>query len=158
MDDIKVFTGKVLRQIREYRGLSCPEIAAKYGISATAIYDYESGRSLPKSTNAEKLSAALRIDWDTFQRIVADSQTEVIFAESSFDPKKGSTPVRTGKYKDRVDPSETARKIIDAGMSAKLVLSDPLLQVVIQSWENLSAEAKGKIITILENDKSRESK
>ncbi len=156
MDDIKTYAGKVLRQIREYRGLSCPEIAVRYGLSATAIYDYESGRSMPKSTNAEKLADALKIDWDTFRRMVTNSETEVIFAESAYDPVKGESKPKKGKYKDRINPAEMARKIMDAGRSAKLVDTDPLLQVVIQSWLNLSAEAKGKIITVIEQDKRRE--
>jgi len=158
MENIKIYAGKVLRKIREYRGLSCPEIAAKYGISSTAIYDYESGRSLPKSTNAEKLADALRIDWDTFIHMVTESRTEIAFGESSFDPTTGKSDRKTGKYQDRIEPVEMARKIIDAGTSAKLAVTDPLLQIVIQSWLNLSAEAKGKIITILEQEKGKVQK
>lgn len=73
MENSKRYVGAVLRAIREKRGFTCPEIASKHNVSATAIYDYEHGRSFPKAENANKLFSALKIDQKVFEKCVKES-------------------------------------------------------------------------------------
>lgn len=74
--------GQILRYIREIRGLTCPDIARKYNISAPAIYDYEMGRSFPRYRNAKELFSALRIDinifWEHLYLAESDVSPELI--------------------------------------------------------------------------------
>lgn len=119
MENLKVYAGKVLRAIREKRGLTCPEIAKNHNISATAIYDYEMGRSFPKAANAKELSDALRISLEVFKRCIA--KNEQIVGKSLVKFKAGAaadTQVASSRIVERMSPAEMAEHIIRASREA----------------------------------------
>lgn len=119
MDNIKVYKGKVLRAIREARQLTCPEIAKKYDISAPAIYDYEQGRSFPRSDNAKALSQALGINFAVFNDFIEKSEVATGRSTSNFtvdekgNIKEEGHAVNQTVY-SRIPPRELAEKIIIA--------------------------------------------
>jgi transcriptional regulator with XRE-family HTH domain len=50
-----------LRQIREERGLSQRELAARAGVVKSTIYEAEAGRHIPRIQTLEKLADALGV-------------------------------------------------------------------------------------------------
>ena len=116
MEDIRIYTGKILKQIRQMRGISGPEIQSKLGISTNSLYDYEKGRSFPKSKKAEQLFDLFQVDQRVFERNIANSEIETGVASGSvkINPD-GSTTSTDGKSelkKMRITPLELAEKII----------------------------------------------
>ena len=93
----RISAGKVLRVIREFRNLTCPEISRQYDISFPVIYDYEHGRSFPRGKNARAIEDSLKINLKIFKRLLVCNPD--------------------------ADPQELALKIIDE--SEKQTSSDP---------------------------------
>ena len=54
--------GTKLRRIRQYRGISVPELAKAVGIHPITLYRYESGDRIARMDTAAKLAAALHCD------------------------------------------------------------------------------------------------
>jgi transcriptional regulator with XRE-family HTH domain len=50
-----------LRMAREARGLSVAELADRVGVSAMSVYNWESGRSRPRSRNLSAICKTLRL-------------------------------------------------------------------------------------------------
>jgi DNA-binding transcriptional regulator YiaG len=50
-----------LRLAREARGLTVSELADRVGVSAMAVYNWEAGRSRPRSPNLSALCKVLRV-------------------------------------------------------------------------------------------------
>lgn len=116
VDETKIYAGKVLRAIRELKNLTCPEIANRFNISAPVIYDYEQGRSFPRSKNARAMEAALNINLDVFKRNIANSEIETGVASGTIkvnpDGSITSTGGTSGVQKMRISPMDLAEKII----------------------------------------------
>ena len=93
--DSNLYYGEVLRAVRSWRKLSCPEIAARHDMSATTIYSYEIGRSRPKLKNAALLFRALNVSMSVFDRLVDEAIADGC----------------------RVSPTELAQRIIDESRS-----------------------------------------
>lgn len=56
-----VVIGRRLREVREAKGLSAPQLAAVSGVSACTVYGVELGRNLPGLHTAVALCEALGI-------------------------------------------------------------------------------------------------
>ena len=52
---------RFLRAARETRGLSVAEVAERAGVAAMSVYNWEAGRSRPRSANLAALCKVLRI-------------------------------------------------------------------------------------------------
>jgi len=116
MEDIRIYTGKILKQIRQMRGISGPEIQSKLGISTNSLYDYEKGRSFPKSKKAEQLFDLFQVDQRIFERNIANSELDTGVASDTFkvDPDGSTTSagVTSELKKMRIAPLDLAEKII----------------------------------------------
>jgi transcriptional regulator with XRE-family HTH domain len=62
--------GKVLRELRETRGLSVNQLAMYSGVSSALISKIETGkRGVPKPDTLEKLSKGLKVPYDTLMEL-----------------------------------------------------------------------------------------
>jgi transcriptional regulator with XRE-family HTH domain len=52
---------RFLRAARETRGLSVAEVADRAGVAAMSVYNWEAGRSRPRSANLLALCKVLRV-------------------------------------------------------------------------------------------------
>ena len=93
--DSNLYYGEVLRAVRAWRKLSCPEIANRNNMSTTTIYNYEAGKCRPKQKNSALLFRALNIKVEVFDRLVDDA-------------------IAGGC---RIPPTELAQRIIDESRS-----------------------------------------
>ena len=94
--DSNLYYGEVLRAVRSWRKLSCPEIANRNNMSTTTIYNYEAGKCRPKQKNSALLFRALNIKVEVFDRLVDEAIADGC----------------------RVSPTELAQRIIDESRSA----------------------------------------
>ncbi len=116
MEDIRIYTGKILKQIRQMRGISGPEIQSKLGISTNSLYDYEKGRSFPKSKKAEQLFDLFQVDQRIFERNIANSELETGVASGTVKVNPDGSTISDGGTSElkkmRIAPLELAEKII----------------------------------------------
>jgi transcriptional regulator with XRE-family HTH domain len=94
--------GAWLQRNRARADLSVPELAARAGVSAVAVYNIEAGKSInPRMETKRKLAKALKTDLpDDVQQEAADSQTiEGLGPLTDFDPHdEDDRPSRPGVY------------------------------------------------------------
>lgn len=125
------YYGDVLRMVRALRGLTVPEIAAKYGMSPTTIYSCEVGRSRPKLKNAATLFRALNVNMSVFDtlvekaiaegcRISASSLAQQIIDES----QRESVSVASKKTADLLPDAPDPDEIDDALIRMYLAMPD----------------------------------
>ena len=93
--DSNLYYGEVLRAVRAWRKLSCPEIANRNNMSTTTIYNYEAGKCRPKQKNSALLFRALNIKVEVFDRLVDEAIADGC----------------------RISPTELAQRIIDESRS-----------------------------------------
>ena len=93
--DSNLYYGEVLRAVRSWRKLSCPEIANRNNMSTTTIYNYEAGKCRPKQKNSALLFRALNIKVEVFDRLVDEAIADGC----------------------RISPTELAQRIIDESRS-----------------------------------------
>ena len=68
-NQLRIYSGKVLRAIRKARGYSAEEIAEKIQINPQTIYGYERGLYMPKMDCSAKLFGYLEIKQPRFQNV-----------------------------------------------------------------------------------------
>lgn len=93
--DSNLYYGEVLRAVRSWRKLSCPEIANRNNMSTTTIYNYEAGKCRPKQKNSALLFRALNVKVEVFDRLVDEAIADGC----------------------RIPPTELAQRIIDESRS-----------------------------------------
>lgn len=59
--DVRLRLGKILREIRQSRGLTQGELASKSGVSRLTIWNFEGGKFLPRSRTLERVASALEV-------------------------------------------------------------------------------------------------
>jgi transcriptional regulator with XRE-family HTH domain len=94
--------GRWLEGERVKAGLSVPELAEKAGVSAMAIYNIESGRSVnPRSETRDALQGALNMDAPAELVELAEESSDIegLGALTDFDPHdKSDRPTLPGVY------------------------------------------------------------
>lgn len=55
-------TGFAIRELRRKAGLSVPKIAAEMGVSKTAVWNWDRGKSFPKPELVPRLATLLKVD------------------------------------------------------------------------------------------------
>lgn len=53
--------GKIMKELREERGLTRPLMASKLGITASALWKLENGRTWPKKATVDRFCAEAKI-------------------------------------------------------------------------------------------------
>lgn len=59
-----------LKQARKEKNLTVPELSEKTGLSVITIYNYESGKTLPKVDNIGILAKVLNCDYEELYELV----------------------------------------------------------------------------------------
>lgn len=59
-----------LKQARKEKNLTVPELSEKTGLSVITIYNYESGKTLPKVDNIGILAKVLDCDYEELYELV----------------------------------------------------------------------------------------
>ena len=100
--DRNLYYGEVLRAVRAWRKLSCPEIANRNNMSTTTIYNYEAGKCRPKQKNSALLFRALNIKVEVFDRLVDEAIADGC----------------------RVSPTELAQRIVEESERSKVIKTE----------------------------------
>lgn len=58
--------GEKLKQLRDAKGLSIPQVAGLSGVSRQAIWEIENGKSEPKFSTIQSIAKGLKVKADIF--------------------------------------------------------------------------------------------
>jgi len=99
---IKMIFGFKLKYLRQRKGLSLEELAAKTGLSKSYLHDIEKGKKYPKVDKIQSLADALEVDYDYLVSLQSDKKLEPVIELLSSDLLKSFPMEEFGLKADKL--------------------------------------------------------
>ena len=76
-------TGELIKQLRQKKGITQEDLAAKTDISVRTIQRIESGEVDPRAFTLQSIAAALEVDFEVFASTESEVNEEAIISENN---------------------------------------------------------------------------